>query len=271
MMERDCKMLDRLNTCGEIIANEMIGPGCHQLQMRVAGDFPPPRPGQFALLRFLSGHDPLLGRPLGIYDFDPLTGMISFVYRVVGRGTALLSRQKKGDALGLFGPLGRPFAVPETASRLLLVAGGIGAAALNFLARKHHLEHQVICYLGARSAREWNGLPQFNRTSYQIKLTTEDGSAGVRGLITELIEQDLPHLAAAGTYMYACGPRGMLARLALLLQNSPLSCQVSMEERMACGLGACLGCVVKRADPRQISYARVCCEGPVFDIREIAW
>lgn len=264
-------MSDRLNTSGEIISNERIAHDCHLLQILLTDDFPRPRPGQFALLRFLTGRDPLLGRPLSIYDFDPQTEIISFVYRVVGRGTALLSSMKRGDRLGIFGPLGRPFEVPANASRLLLVAGGMGAAALNFLAQEHHRKLRITCYLGARSAGEWVGLPHFEALSNQVKLATEDGSAGVKGLITELIERDLQQLAADGSYLYACGPRGMLARLACLLRDCPLPCQVSMEERMACGLGACLGCVVQKADPQEISYARVCCEGPVFDIREISW
>ncbi|MDZ4166062.1 MAG: dihydroorotate dehydrogenase electron transfer subunit [Smithellaceae bacterium] len=266
-------MSEKIDTCGEILGNERLAGNCFRLQVTVAAGFPLPRPGQFALLKLLRGHDPLLGRPLSIYDFDPANGVATFLYQVVGRGTAALSLQKKGNEIGLFGPLGRPFQVPEGASRLVLVAGGIGVAALNLLAREYGRRRgcRIDCYLGARSASDIIGLEQLRSACDQVKITTEDGSVGEKGLVTEILVRDLTELAEAGAHLYACGPRGMLARLAVMLQECDSPCQISLEERMACGLGACLGCVVEVKDLPDVPYRRVCCDGPVFDIREICW
>ncbi|MDI6726275.1 MAG: dihydroorotate dehydrogenase electron transfer subunit [Smithellaceae bacterium] len=266
-------MSEKIDTCGEILGNERLAGNCFKLQVIVADGFPLPRPGQFALLKLLYNHDPLLGRPLSIYDFDPDPGVITFIYQVVGRGTAALSRLKKGHVIGLFGPLGRPFQVPQDARRLVLVAGGFGAAALNHLAREYGQRRgcQIDCYLGARSASEIIGWEQLRSACDRVKIATEDGSVGEKGLVTEILAQDLPELAAARGNFYACGPRGMLARLAALLQDYDSPCQVSLEERMACGLGACLGCVVEVKGLPEVPYRRVCCDGPVFDLQEICW
>lgn len=266
-------MSEKIDTRGEILGNERLTGNCFNLQVMAPAEFPRPEPGQFALLKLLHGHDPLLGRPLSIYDFNPETGVLAFIYQVVGRGTAALSRMKKGDQIGIFGPLGRPFQAPDDARRLALIAGGIGAAALNFLAREYGQRRvcRIDFYLGGRSASDTDGWEELRSACNQVKITTEDGSAGEKGLVTEILTRDLTELAAAGAHLYACGPRGMLARLSVMLADYNMPCQVSMEERMACGLGACLGCVVEVKGLPEVPYRRVCCDGPVFDLREICW
>ncbi|MDO9516018.1 MAG: dihydroorotate dehydrogenase electron transfer subunit [Syntrophales bacterium] len=232
-------------------------------------------PGQFIMVRLEGSTPPFLSRPFSIYSIYS-QGNDTFVeifYKVVGKGTLAFSRLQEGDALNILGPLGRGFDIPPSCKKIVLIAGGIGVAPLSFLAQ-HCGEDtrgtEIICYLGAGSLETVAGLDRLEKICSAVEISTDDGSRGYHGPVTGLFKRDMGLYPEDTTWIYSCGPRPMLRGLQKLLKDQPCVCQVSLEERMACGIGACLGCVVSlRPDGAEGSLVRVCKEGPVFDIRDV--
>ncbi len=208
-------------------------------------------PGQFYMLRAW-GLDPLLSRPLSLFDLDE--SGISFLYAVRGRGTDLLSHLSPGDAVGITGPLGNGW--PRRDGRIALVGGGIGIAPLYYAAKALH---DANSYLGF--ANEPYLVNEFERVSKRVYVTSETGAGVTRGRVTDTFDPD------GYDACYACGPRPMLAVLDRICGRGGVPLYVSLEERMACGVGACLGCVVRTVH----GYARVCRDGPVFPSSEVMW
>jgi len=155
---------------------------------------------------------------------------------------------------------------------MVLIAGGMGVAPLMFLAERgamRHARRRVIhCYFGARTSSHLYGLARLRTLCAEVKVATDDGSLGYRGPVTELFLRDLPQFNSAGTALFACGPDMMFRSMASIMRGRNVPCQVSVEERMACGIGACLGCAV---EDEHGNYKRVCKDGPVFDITELHW
>jgi dihydroorotate dehydrogenase electron transfer subunit len=220
------------------------------------------RPGQFVMVRCGEGHDPLLRRPLSIHRVDG-TGGVALLFEVAGRGTSWLSQRAPGDLFDLMGPLGSGFLVKPAAKNLLLVAGGIGIAPLAFLAEEAtRLGRAVTVLLGARKASQLCPGSQLPNGISIVK-ATEDGSEGRKGLVTDLVGE----FAGQADQVFACGPASMYQSMARLDCLKGKSVQVSLEERMACGVGACYGCTVRTSKgPKQ-----VCQDGPVFDMADIVW
>ncbi len=216
---------------------------------------PKVQPGQFCMLRAWPGKDPLLARPFSVHDREG--DRLTFLIQVRGRGTALLSRLRAGDEIEILGPLGRGFPAPSGV-RVYLVAGGLGVAPF-YLAAKELLARgiEVELLYGARSREDLVRLSAFRRLGLTVKVATEDGSLGHRGLVTELLEEAL---ARAEGEVFACGPWPMLQAVAEVGRRHGARTFLSLEARMACGLGLCLGCAVKR---RAGGYLHVCTEGPV--------
>jgi dihydroorotate dehydrogenase electron transfer subunit len=180
-----------------------------------------------------------------------------------------------GSTLTVLGPLGRGFTVDPDVRQLLLVAGGVGAAPLAFLLHDGSLpktlsgKRQITAYLGAGTAELLTELNRFQGFC-DLRTATDDGSCGHHGNVTEMLALDLEGYDAKSTLILACGPGAMIRSLAFLLRDTGIRCQVSLEERMACGVGACLGCVIAtREGEGKTAYRRVCKDGPVFDIGEI--
>ncbi|HYM84847.1 MAG TPA: dihydroorotate dehydrogenase electron transfer subunit [Candidatus Dormibacteraeota bacterium] len=250
------------------------------------------RAGQFVHARTGDYSGLVLRRPFSIATADAASGIVSIHFRTVGKGTEWMTRMRPGDRLDMLGPLGRPFEVDPTARHLLLVAGGLGVAGVRMLADEALRDgRQVTLLFGAPTAREVypsSLLPD----EVEYVVATDDGSLGHHGFVTEL----LPEYEAWADQAFACGPRPMLAALARLAAGrrerlgvaklgrkrgggrppapgSPAArrkafLQVSMEQRMGCAVGACLGCVVMGSADQPL---RVCREGPVFASDEIAW
>jgi dihydroorotate dehydrogenase electron transfer subunit len=222
------------------------------------------KPGQFVMVSCGEGHDPLLRRPLGIHRVDN-TGGVALLFDVVGKGTSWLSQRAPGDLVDLMGPLGSGFIVKPAARNLLLLAGGIGFTPLAFMAETAIKEGRAATLLmGARSAR-WLYPTSDLPTGIAVVTATEDGSeaGGRTGLVTQIIGE----FADQADQVFACGPHAMYQSMARLDCLEGKSVQVSLEERMACGLGACYGCTVKtRNGPKQ-----VCHDGPVFEMADIVW
>lgn len=219
------------------------------------------RPGQFLEVHVPSPV-PLLPRPMSLAGIDPDGGRVSILYRVVGSGTTALAKLGPGDRLRVMGPLGNGFPDPE-GKRAVLVAGGTGIAPLLPLLKLTAPESQLL--YGAAEGAQMVDVDGPAAGRVRVQLATEDGSRGHQGLVTDLLERTLPESGAG--VIYACGPRPMLAQVARQAFRLGVPAWVSLEERMACGVGACLGCSVMT----DAGYRRVCRDGPVFSAREVVW
>ncbi len=247
-----------------VVHRQNLGGGHFRIRLRPARAFAA-EPGQFVMLRVTPGIDPLLRRPFSIHRMLE-GGEFEVLFRVVGRGTRALGGVHVGDRVDALGPLGRGFRLEG--SRPLIVGGGIGVAPLLFLAESF-LEAGVRpkLLLGARTERDLLCQDDFSCLALPFAVATEDGSAGSPGLVTRLLRRELAE-GTEGVSVYACGPLPMLRAVARLCRERDVPCQVSLEAHMACGIGACLGCVVPEPGG---GYVRVCKEGPVFRAEEIDW
>jgi len=227
------------------------------------------RPGQFVMIRVRSGMDPLLRRPFSICGTERNSFLV--LYRAVGQGTAILTEAKSGEILSVLGPLGTGFELPGGDAIPLLVGGGIGVAPLLFLAQR--LKKRTLFMMGFASEREVLALPQIKGTRTQVSMSTDDGSKGHRGFVTDLVED---YLVKSGVekkrhLLFTCGPKGMMSKMADISSRHGISCQFSLEASMACGLGACLGCAIKAPESSGRAYVHVCKDGPVFSTEAIDW
>ena len=224
-----------------------------------------PLPGQFYMLEVNKGSDPLLKRAFSL--FKRTADGFQVMYRIKGRGTSLLSKMKGGDTLDVLGPLGSPYPVPSGDQMPLVVAGGIGIASVfPFLLA---LQGKSVLFYGARTGEEIFMLDVIKKMSREAFISTDDGSLGTKGTVIDLLDNYLNSSRADGSryVVYACGPHPMLKAVSAVSVSKGITAYISMEEHMACGLGACLGCVVKTTG----GYKRVCKEGPVFNAEEIVW
>lgn len=240
------------------------------------------RPGTFVTIQVSQLYEPLLRRPFTIYSFDPGQGTIDLVYRVVGAGTLLMSAMREGQSVDLLGPLGNGFTPPGEEEKFLFVAGGTGVAALYALAQsiKAGKENaEITLLMGGAGGQDIICLDDFRRLGARVMVATEDGSMGDMGLVTDLLEDQLHGLSSPSNLaIYSCGPRPMLKEVARQARRYSIPCTISLEARMGCGIGACLGCVIKTIphedDPRSgesFHYKRICRDGPVFDAAVIDW
>ncbi len=249
-------------------------------------------PGQFLMLRLADGDDPLLGRPLALYDTvldsrgDPVG--VDVVYLVVGKLTARLAAITRGQALSVWGPLGNGFPAAN-AEHLLMVAGGIGQTPFLAVAREaldqraygdpprpsSQVQRVTLCY-GARSGEYLAGVEDFRQLGVECLLSTDDGSVGQHGLVTDLVRVALAESAAtiqAGKLLVVCcGPEKMMEAVAGLAAAAEAPCLASLETPMACGIGICFSCVARVRQPDgEWDYKRTCVEGPVFDASSLVW
>ncbi len=233
------------------------------LRLDAGGRLPAARPGQFAQVRVDGSPGTFLRRPISICLVDHGAGELWLLVAVVGEGTGRLSRLLPGDTLNCILPLGNGFTLPGAGERCLAVGGGVGVAPLLFLGRAiREAGAEPTFLLGARTRDDLPLLDAFAGYG-RVLVTTEDGSMGVRGFVT-----DHPELSGGDfARIYSCGPRPMMAAVARHALSRGIACEVSLENMMACGMGACLCCVENTVD----GNLRVCTEGPVFDARRLSW
>ncbi len=252
----------------EIVSNRVVAPGYYKMTLSSLNVVKSAKPGQFIHVRVTEGYDPLLRRPMSIHRVEE-RGKFSILYRVIGRGTKLLSEKKSGENIDLVGPLGKGFGLDEDFDRAIMIAGGIGVAPLMFLAQKISSKIANSCLLiGAKTKDELLAVSDFKNMGCKVVTTTEDGSSGRKGFVSDVFEKALVDPSQKGSpIVYACGPRDMLARIVTISKIYSIRCQVSLEEMMACGVGACLSCVVETESGK----GRVCADGPVFEAGDIIW
>jgi len=227
------------------------------------------RPGQFVHLG-LPQCDVYFRRAMSIASVDLSTRQVEIIFKVFGRGTRALSQHHAGDILDVLGPLGVPFRPPRRTETCVLVGGGVGFPPLFFLASwlidQGFSPKAIEFFYGGRTSGEIVERSRIRKLGVRFHPVTDDGSFGAKGLVTEAVEAYLREQALTRPRLYACGPGAMLKAADDLGQRLALPGQVSLEAPMPCGFGVCLGCVVPL---RAGGHARVCCEGPVFEIGEV--
>jgi dihydroorotate dehydrogenase electron transfer subunit len=256
-----------------VTSNQSEGGGNHRIVLEV-GEWPDWQAGQFVMLSpgpesAVPRYDPLLPRPMAIFSSqaDPGSHRLTVLYKVEGRGTRLIAEARVGDHLRVMGPLGRGFALPSVETHSILVGGGTGVASLFALAKSALASGPVTLVLGARSAELLMAVGEFEKLGVDLRIVTEDGSRGTRGLVTDVL-RELLEAADASTRVFACGPTAMMRACSELAQQENLTCEVALENRMACGFGVCLGCAVPMAGG---GFSLVCHRGPVYDARDLDW
>jgi dihydroorotate dehydrogenase electron transfer subunit len=264
-----------------VVFNEQISPGYCKIRLTAPREIMRSKPGQFVMVRVREGIDPLLRRPFGIYDLgtfesqypdSPQQHYIELLYKVVGKGTEILQSLHQNDYVDLLAPLGNGFDQGNHEKEKILVGGGFGLAPLYFLAKQLVGKSKVKVFIGGRKKEDILCVTEFEQLGIDAYVATDDGTLGTMGLVTEVMEK---HLAVDGKRrtIFSCGPVPMLKAVAAIAARYDIPCQVSLESNMACGVGACLGCVTKGRNHTEETpdYRCVCKDGPVFDAREILW
>lgn len=265
-----------------IVENLRLARDTFRLRFRCAPLAATIRPGQFIMLRLPDRADPLLGRAFALYD--TADDAVDIVYLVAGKLTALLAGLRRDDRVEVWGPLGNGFPDYSGTEHLVLVAGGIGqtpflSLILRALGRRGYggqaarqEAQRVSLYYGVRTAELIAGVEDFEAAGTAVHLASDDGSAGFRGFVTQLLDQHPQSYSKPDTTRWVgCGPEPMMHVLADLAQRRGIRCDLSLETPMACGVGICFSCVAKVKTGSSWDYRRVCVEGPVFDAAELVW
>jgi len=287
-----------------VVENHKVTKDCYRMKLDAPEVAQRALPGQFIHVRCnetTESLDPLLRRPFSINAVDRKKGRVALLYRVVGRGTSFLARKRIGESINLIGPLGKGFSFSAVLSSIIVVGGGIGIAPLFFLLQELSLKNiPSRVFFGARSQEELYLLAEIEKMGFCVQAATDDGSLGHKGTVISLLKEKLcaaealkkprgirpekEHLSFNPAFVYGCGPEPMLRELSRLLNELQIPGEISLEERMGCGVGACLSCVckIKNAEKNEVQqnkqqnkvnenfiFRRVCSDGPVFSVSEV--
>jgi len=257
--------------------NVRVLTGYHRLEIEAKGIGRRAVPGRFYMLRvFEGGTDPLLRRPLSLHRHIS-DDRVAFLYREAGKGTRLLSMLVPGDELDALGPLGNGFTVPPGLKRALLVAGGIGVAPLVALGEElinKRPDVEIAAFIGGRAEGDVLAVHEFRELGVRTYICTEDGSLAKCGVVTETLGEYVSHFGGSidsGWRAYSCGPKGMMEAVSGVCEDNGIRGEVSLETHMACGIGACMGCVTGIRSGGKEGYGLVCKDGPVFDSTDVIW
>ncbi len=258
----------------KVVANERIAPDGWKLTLAAPEIARAIRPGQFVNV-YVHAFDPsvLLPRPFSVYDYDPDRGTVDLAHQAIGPGTRAMARLVPGQTAPVTGPLGNGFSMDPPAKRLVCVAGGIGVTPFLALLRRYPHENTVLL-LGGRTKDLLFGLDDFERLGVEVRTATNDGSAGRKGLVTDLLEEEIKN-GKEGIGIASCGPNPMLRAVARIAKRERIPAQLSMENHMPCGLGACRGCawpvVAPAGSVKPYTYKLLCAEGPILAADEVLW
>ena len=246
-----------------VVVNERLAEGVGLVTLEaphIAGSV---QPGQFVHLRVARGADFILRRPFSVHRASG--ERIEILYQILGRGTALLAQRRPGDVMDAIGPIGTGFTIPPGTAHAAVIAGGLGVAPMGMLVeRLAETGVSVTAAIGAPTRERLVALELLEANARRVLVCTDDGSLGTRGRVTEVLAEAL---AGGPRVAYVCGPEVMARTVAGECAAAGVACQVSLERLMACGVGACLSCVVSLRS----GLARACVDGPVFDAEEVCW
>lgn len=260
-----------------IIGNERISKDIYRITLDAPELTESAQPGQFVMIKAAEENGaPLLRRPFSIHNASS-TGELQVLFKKLGPGTSFLSKRETGDLLSVVGPLGKGFAIPGSSEPICIVGGGMGVAPLFYLTKdiiqRSVKANDIKVLLGSTTAREINVIEsELKKLGAEVHISTDDGSAGHKGLVTDLLASKLDQ--GAKWHVLSCGPYPMLKGVADICRARNWSCQVSMETIMACGISACLGCAVRssaQSGNKKEPYLHVCKDGPVFQANELEW
>ncbi|MCL1936155.1 MAG: dihydroorotate dehydrogenase electron transfer subunit [Defluviitaleaceae bacterium] len=253
----------------EIISNDQIALDIYDLYIKSPEEVSKAKAGQFVSL-FTDNPAMVLPRPLSLCDIDKESGIFRIVYRAGGSGTRQISKYEKGQIIKGIGPVGNSFRILPNTKKFAVVGGGIGTPPLLELCKKIKNEvpdSEIFVYLGFRSVSQVILEEDFKKYSDNVYITTDDGSYGHHGNVISVMKTE-PYYDV----IYSCGPTIMLKFVAKYADSNDTKCFVSLEEHMACSIGACLACVTKvHTKDGEWAYRRVCCTGPVFNAKEMVW
>lgn len=244
-----------------VAGQEALAPDLRVMTLQAETLAPLAEPGQFVHVRV---GDLPLRRPFSVYRAQ--AGRIELLYRIKGRGTAMMATWEPGTVVSLVGPLGRGFSPLARGERVALVGGGIGVAPLAFFGDRHRAGGGAI--LGFRGGLEVCAADRLRTAGYEVVVTTEDGSVGRKGRVIEPLAEILE--SGEIDRVLTCGPWPMMAAVAAQARRHEVPCEAALEREMGCGIGVCLGCVVATGDPHR-PYLRVCTDGPVVPAQAVAW
>lgn len=251
----------------EVVDNRELVPRIFQMKLMAPGVAKTAAPGQFLHIRCSHSISPLLRRPISIAGVGEDLETVEIIYRVVGEGTQWLSRRASGEELDVLGPLGKGFPMPKPEANPVLVGGGLGVAPLLFLAQEIAKNRGTTkspgrVFIGFCTAAEAYGIDRLKTWGYDVFVATDDGSLGHRGFPTDPLTSGL----GADDVLYTCGPLPLISKVKALGRRYSIPTYLSLEERMACGIGACIGCSVKASGD---GYKKVCKDGPVFEADKV--
>ena len=231
-------------------------------------------PGQFINIKVNDELIPLLRKPFSVCQRNADEGWIEIVWKIVGKGTEIIARYKVGELVNVLGPLGRGFYIQPVVQRALLVGGGLGVAPLPFLCQELiKAVKSVVVFLGARSVNELSFIEAFQQMGAEVIITTEDGSRGKRGMVTDVLRDYLIQECPINDqwHLFSCGPTGLLNQVSAITEEFNIEGQISIETMMGCGFGICIGCPVRVREGRSGGglYKLTCVDGPVFNAREV--
>lgn len=254
----------------ELIKKEKLLEGLYKFSVDAKEIVELANPGNFIEIRINENSDPFLRRPISIYNLDKKNGVLEFIFQVKGKGTELLAKKKEGDKIDIIGPLGNGTFKFEEYKNIAVIGGGIGIFPLYELSKQaKNAGEKVYTYLGFRNKDLVTLEKEFEDVSTILTITTDDGSYKNSGFAINYLKNDLEKNNI--DCIYACGPLPMLKAVKKLAEEKEIPCQISLEEKMGCGMGVCLGCAVRTATSTDDNpqYLHVCKAGPVFNSKMV--
>ena len=251
----------------ELVKKEKIIDGIYKFSVKAPEIANSAKAGQFLEIKVSDIGETFLRRPISIYNIEKEEGIIEFIFQVKGKGTEILSTKNIGDKIDIMGPLGFGSFKIEENKNVAIIGGGIGTYPLYELAKELKGKSKTTMYMGFRKKDLVTLEKEFEEITDRLVLTTDDGSYKEKGYAINVLKEDCKN--EKPDMIYACGPLPMLKAVREFAIEENIPCQISLEERMGCGVGACLGCAVKVISGKEPRYGHVCKEGPVFNAKDV--
>ena len=251
----------------ELVKKEKLIEGIYKFTVKAPAIAEKAEAGQFLEIKVSKTGTPFLRRPISIYNICKEEGLVEFIFQVKGEGTKLLAEENIGAELDIMGPLGNGSFDIGDYKKVAIIGGGIGTYPLHELAKELNEKSDVTVYMGFRNKDLVTLEDEFAKVSNRLVITTDDGSYKEKGFAINFLKEDCK--AEKPDMIYACGPLPMLKAVREFAIEENIPCQVSLEERMGCGIGACLGCAIKIISGEEPRYGHVCKDGPVFNASDV--